>query len=118
MWSSHTPEFFQPDLPVLGPPVFDCKKEELDYTTFRQTSTAINYLKDKAKDSSSSTTVKITSFNAVLAFIWRCKALSNIDTKDRVSTLLNVVDLVKGESTIARFILRHRSASCLFISNM
>ncbi|KAL0452924.1 UNVERIFIED_CONTAM: Anthranilate N-benzoyltransferase protein 1 [Sesamum latifolium] len=90
------PEFFKPDLPaVVGPPVFDCKREELDYTTFSITSRAINYLKDKAKENISSTTTKITSFNVVAALIWRCKALSNDAeyNKDRVSTLLNVVDL-------------------------
>ncbi|KAL0405044.1 UNVERIFIED_CONTAM: Putrescine hydroxycinnamoyltransferase 1 [Sesamum radiatum] len=90
------PEFFKPDLPaVVGPPVFDCKREELDYTTFSLTSRAINYLKDKAKENISSTTTKITSFNVVAALIWRCKALSNDAeyNKDRVSTLLNVVDL-------------------------
>ncbi|KAL0339520.1 UNVERIFIED_CONTAM: Anthranilate N-benzoyltransferase protein 1 [Sesamum radiatum] len=90
------PEFFKPDLPaVVGPPVFDCKREELNYTTFSLTTRAINYLKDKAKENISSTTTKITSFNVVAALIWRCKALSNDAeyNKDRVSTLLNVVDL-------------------------
>ncbi|KAL0341393.1 UNVERIFIED_CONTAM: Acyl transferase 10 [Sesamum radiatum] len=90
------PEFFQPNLPAgLGPPAFDCKREELDYTTFRLTSKAINYLKDKAKGNGTTTT-KITSFNVVSALIWRCKALSKdgeYNNKDRVSTLLNVVDL-------------------------
>ncbi|KAL0402780.1 UNVERIFIED_CONTAM: Anthranilate N-benzoyltransferase protein 3 [Sesamum radiatum] len=89
------PEFFQPNLPVVGPPVFDCKREELDYTTLRRTSKAIDYLKEKAKDNN--TTTKITSCNVVSALIWRCKALSKDggynNKKDRVSTLLNVVDL-------------------------
>ncbi|KAK4424636.1 Anthranilate N-benzoyltransferase protein 1 [Sesamum alatum] len=90
------PEFFKPNLPtIFGPSVFDCKREELDYTTFNLTSTAINYLKNKAKESISSTTTKITSFNVVAALMWRCKALSNDAeyNKDRVSTLLNFVDL-------------------------
>ncbi|KAI3471432.1 hypothetical protein Pfo_030796 [Paulownia fortunei] len=87
------PEFFKPDLPVSGPPAFDCKREELDYKIFKLTSSAINYLKEKAKDSSgSATTTKITSFNVVAALVWRCKALSNYN-KDRVSTLLNVMDI-------------------------
>ncbi|KAL0444772.1 UNVERIFIED_CONTAM: Shikimate O-hydroxycinnamoyltransferase [Sesamum latifolium] len=90
------PEFFKPDPPTdFGPPVFDCEREELDYKVFSLTSTAVNYLKDKAKENISSTTTKITDFSVVAALVWRCKALSN-DTehnKDRVSTLLNVVDL-------------------------
>ncbi|KAL2245741.1 omega-hydroxypalmitate O-feruloyl transferase-like [Sesamum indicum] len=90
------PEFFKPDLPAgLGPPVFDCEREELDYTVFSLTLNAVNYLKDKARESISSTSTKITSFIVVAALIWRCKALSNYTeyNKDRVSTLFNIVDL-------------------------
>ncbi|KAL0452857.1 UNVERIFIED_CONTAM: hypothetical protein Slati_1263800 [Sesamum latifolium] len=52
---------------------------------------------DKAKDNTTTTTTKITSFNVVSALIWRCKALwkdgEYNNNKDRGSTLLNVVDL-------------------------
>ncbi|KAL0354107.1 UNVERIFIED_CONTAM: Putrescine hydroxycinnamoyltransferase 1 [Sesamum angustifolium] len=90
------PEFFKPDLPAgLGLPVFDCEREELEYTVFSLTSDAINYLKDKAGESIGSTTTKITVLRVVAALVWRCKALANYTeyNKDRVSTLLNVVDL-------------------------
>ncbi|KAK6149254.1 hypothetical protein DH2020_016779 [Rehmannia glutinosa] len=92
------PEFSKPDMPaVSGPPVFDCEREELDYKIFKLTTSAINYLKEKAKDNSSSATTKITSYNVLAALIWRCKALSFDDNdhnrEDRVSTLLNVVDI-------------------------
>ncbi|KAK6143596.1 hypothetical protein DH2020_023944 [Rehmannia glutinosa] len=97
----HT-EFFKPDLPSSGPPVFDCEREdELDYKMFKLTFGAINYLKEKAKDhhsstSSSSSNYKITTFNVVAALVWRCKALSNyIDDcdKDKISSLLYAVDI-------------------------
>ncbi|KAG8371809.1 hypothetical protein BUALT_Bualt12G0001800 [Buddleja alternifolia] len=89
------PEFFKPDTSLSGPPVFDCKREELDYKIFKLTPTAINFLKDKAKDETISATTKITSYNVVAALIWRCKALScGADyNKERVSTLLNVIDI-------------------------
>ncbi|KAG8371816.1 hypothetical protein BUALT_Bualt12G0002500 [Buddleja alternifolia] len=95
------PEFFKPDAPAIsGPPVFDCKKEELDFKIFKLTPKEINSLKDKAKPSSEtiSTTAKIpSSLSVVAALMWRCKALScGVDehiNKERVSTLLNVVDL-------------------------
>ncbi|KAL0287684.1 UNVERIFIED_CONTAM: Shikimate O-hydroxycinnamoyltransferase [Sesamum calycinum] len=60
------PEFFKPDLPA-----------------------------GQARESIGSTTTKITVLSVVAALIWRCKALANYTeyNKDRVSTLLNVVDL-------------------------
>ncbi|KAI3471431.1 hypothetical protein Pfo_030795 [Paulownia fortunei] len=89
------PEFFKPDLLISGPPVFDCKKEELEFKAFKLSPSDINFLKDKAKTETNATTTKISSFNVVAALIWRCKALScdGEYNKDRVSTLLNVVDL-------------------------
>ncbi|KAL0444048.1 UNVERIFIED_CONTAM: Fatty alcohol:caffeoyl-CoA acyltransferase [Sesamum latifolium] len=90
------PELFELDLPAgMGPLVLNFKGEESDYTVFSLTSDAINYLKDKATESISSTTSKITVFSVVAALMWRCKALSNYTehNKARVSTLLNVVDL-------------------------
>ncbi|KAL7098125.1 hypothetical protein ACP275_10G185500 [Erythranthe tilingii] len=91
------PEFFKPDLPTgtSGPPVFDCKKEELEFKVFKLTTTDINFLKEKAKRPETI----ISSFNAAATLIWRCKALSygenqnKEEDEERVSTLLNVVDL-------------------------
>lgn len=89
------PEFFKPQLPLSGPPVFDCERETLDYIIFKFTPNDITYLKQKAaKD----TRKKISSFDVVVALVWRCKALSymqehNKEESVRVSTLLNVVDL-------------------------
>lgn len=88
------PEFFKPDLgPISGPPVFDCNKEELEFRVFQVSPSDIIFLKDKAKEAE--TDAKISSFNVVAALIWQCKALSRDDefNKDRVSTLLNVLDL-------------------------
>ncbi|KAK6124602.1 hypothetical protein DH2020_041657 [Rehmannia glutinosa] len=91
------PEFYKPDLPISGPPVFDCKKEELEFRVFKLSPTDINFLKDKAKpaDQTNSTATKISSFNVVAALIWLCKALSceREYNKDRISTLLNVIDI-------------------------
>ncbi|XP_075475021.1 acyltransferase GLAUCE-like [Primulina tabacum] len=89
------PEFFKPQLPDSSPPIFDCKRETLDYIILKFTPNDITYLKQKAaKD----TKKKISSFDVVAALVWRCKALSymqdhNKEESDRVSTLLNVVDL-------------------------
>ncbi|KAL0399862.1 UNVERIFIED_CONTAM: Shikimate O-hydroxycinnamoyltransferase [Sesamum radiatum] len=90
------PELLKLDMPAgSGPPVRDFKTEELDYTVFSLTSDTINYLKDKARESISSTTTKITAFSVVAALMWRCQALSNYTeyNKDRISTLLNIVDI-------------------------
>ncbi|KAK6149253.1 hypothetical protein DH2020_016778 [Rehmannia glutinosa] len=91
------PEFYKPDLPISGPPVFDCKKEELEFRVFKLSPTDINFLKDKAKpaDRTNPIATKISSFNVVAALIWRCKALSceGEYDKDRISTLLNVIDI-------------------------
>ncbi|KZV37910.1 omega-hydroxypalmitate O-feruloyl transferase [Dorcoceras hygrometricum] len=89
------PEFFKPQLPDSGPPAFDCKRETLDYIILKFTPNDINYLKQEA---SKDTTKKISSFDVVAALMWRCKALSYMqedhkEKPDRVSTLLNVVDL-------------------------
>ncbi|GFQ04539.1 omega-hydroxypalmitate o-feruloyl transferase [Phtheirospermum japonicum] len=77
--------------PASGPPVFDCKKEELDFKVFKLSPSDIGFLKDKAKTEASA---RISSFNVVASLVWRCKALSyEPDNKERVSTLLNVIDL-------------------------
>ncbi|KAL0306895.1 UNVERIFIED_CONTAM: Shikimate O-hydroxycinnamoyltransferase [Sesamum radiatum] len=86
------PEFFKPDLPAG-----QSKGEYRFYHT------------------------KITVLSVVAALIWRCKALANYTeyNKDRVSTLLNVVDLrSRLNPPLPNFILRQRSASCLFVGNM
>ncbi|PIN20432.1 hypothetical protein CDL12_06902 [Handroanthus impetiginosus] len=95
------PEFFIPkNLPNSGPPVFDCKKEELVSKIFKLSSSDIAFLKNKATpplaaETNATAPARISSFNVAAALIWRCKALSYDDdcNKDRVSTLLNVVDL-------------------------
>lgn len=92
------PEFFKPDVAaVSGPAVFDCEREELDYKIFKITSSAINYLKERATTTGHTAATKVTSFNVVAALMWRCKALSRKedrpDAGNRVSTLLNVMDI-------------------------
>lgn len=82
------PEFFKPETASAGPPVFDCEKEELEFRVFKLTPTDINFLKEKANKAR-----VLSSFAAVATLIWRCKALSFDNDKERVSTLLNVVDL-------------------------
>lgn len=87
------PEFLDLYLPVgegSSPPVFDCSREELDFKIFKLSPTDIAKLKEKAK---TATNIKISSFGVAAALIWRCKALSDGGEKDRVSTLLNVVDI-------------------------
>ncbi|EYU17601.1 hypothetical protein ABFS82_07G106600 [Erythranthe guttata] len=90
------PEFLKLDLPVgpgSNPPVFDCSVEKLDFKIFKLTTTQISQIKDNI--SKSSKIAKISTFAVVAALIWRCKAFSgNIEyNKDRVSTLLNVIDI-------------------------
>ncbi|KAG8366013.1 hypothetical protein BUALT_Bualt17G0032000 [Buddleja alternifolia] len=84
-------------LPAKNIQALNCVKEELESKIFKLTSNQINYLKDKAKSNdgkkAAMTTTKITSFNAVAALIWRCKALSVDTEKDRISTLLCAVDI-------------------------
>lgn len=87
------PEFFKPDIaPLSGPPVFDCNKEELTFKVFQFSPSDINLLKQKATTSDDE---RVSSLSVVAALIWRCKALSKDDVydKDRVSTLLNVINL-------------------------
>ncbi|KAL8463777.1 hypothetical protein ACS0TY_033648 [Phlomoides rotata] len=87
------PEFFKPDIaPPSGPPVFDCKKEELAFKVFTFSPIDINVLKEKATTEKGA---RISSLSVVAALIWRCKALSKDDVydKERVSTLLNVLNL-------------------------
>ncbi|KAI3470305.1 hypothetical protein Pfo_026968 [Paulownia fortunei] len=91
------PEFLKLDLPVgegSSPPVFDCSREELEFRTFKLSSTDIAHLKDKAKNPTD-INAKISTFGVVAALIWRCKAFSgDIEySKDRLSTLLNVIDI-------------------------
>ncbi|KAL7152895.1 hypothetical protein ABFS83_04G129000 [Erythranthe nasuta] len=64
----------------------------LDSKIFKISPSAINYLKDKANDTTT-TADKITTYNVVAALIWRCKALSNCIDKERVSTLLTSIDI-------------------------
>lgn len=89
------PEFFKPDItPASGPPVFDCKREELDYKVFKFTPTAITYLKEKANGPNPDPKKRISSLTVAASLIWRCKALSNLnEDENRISTLLNVIDI-------------------------
>ncbi|KAL3637340.1 hypothetical protein CASFOL_019639 [Castilleja foliolosa] len=91
--SSPHPEFFTPDLPAAtsGPAVFDCKKEELDFKVFKLTPSDVEFLKEKAK---TETNARISGLSIIASLVWRCKALSfEPDNKERISTLLNVIDL-------------------------
>ncbi|XP_047960578.1 rosmarinate synthase-like [Salvia hispanica] len=84
------PEFFKPDLaPLSGPPVFDCKREKLEYRVFQLSPSHIKLLKEMAESET-----RISSLSVVAALVWKCKALSKQEGgKERVSTLLNVIDL-------------------------
>ena len=71
------PEFFKPDLgPLSSPPVFDCKREELEYRVFQLSPSHIKLLKEMAESET-----RISSLSVVVALVWKCK--------ERVSTLLN-----------------------------
>ncbi|KAL7106435.1 hypothetical protein ACP275_07G113700 [Erythranthe tilingii] len=90
------PEFLKLDLPVgpgSSPPVFECSVEKLDFKIFKLTTTQISQIKDNI--SKSSKIDKISTFAVVAALIWWCKAFSDDMeyNKDRVSTLLNVIDI-------------------------
>ncbi|XP_022747538.1 omega-hydroxypalmitate O-feruloyl transferase [Durio zibethinus] len=83
-----------------NPPVFDVTSEALDFKVFRLTSHNIGQLKEKAKASGGKRNeARITGFNVVTAFVWRCKALSwdketiQGSNLDRVSKLLYAVDI-------------------------
>lgn len=87
------PEFLDLRLPIgegSSPPVFDCPPDELEFRIFKLSPSKISELKEKAKTASDE---KISSFAVVAALIWRCKAFSGGGEKDRVSTLLNVIDI-------------------------
>lgn len=82
----------------INPTIFEATKEELDFKIFRLSSENISNLKIKAKSSinrTNNTNFKITSFNVIAAFIWKCKALSydEENNKDRLSTILYAVDI-------------------------
>ncbi|KAH6757296.1 hypothetical protein C2S52_023502 [Perilla frutescens var. hirtella] len=88
-------EFFKPD---LGPglPVFDCEREELEYRVFQLSPSNVNFLKEMAaKSSETAANARISSLSAAAALMWKCKALSRDGEydKERVSNLLNVLDL-------------------------
>lgn len=90
------PEFLDLQLPIgegSSPPVFDCSREELDFKIFKLSPTHIAKLKEKA--SNTTPNARISSYGVAVALIWRCKAFSGSveKTKDRVSSLLNVVDI-------------------------
>lgn len=77
--------------------VFELTQEDLAFSTFRLTSSDITNLKEEAKSTSGAkaNSTRITSFNAITAHIWRCKALS-CDTgnnMERLSTILYAVDI-------------------------
>ncbi|XP_012841141.1 PREDICTED: omega-hydroxypalmitate O-feruloyl transferase-like [Erythranthe guttata] len=85
-------EFLKFDLPVgpgSTPPKFDCIIEELDFKIFKLNTTHISHLKDDITKTSK--IERISTLAVVAALIWRCKAYS--DDKNRVCTLLNVIDI-------------------------
>lgn len=96
------PEFIklEPTTPdSVGPPVFDCEREELEFRVFQLTPADVTLLKFKAgyghNQKACNGGNKISSYSVVAALIWRCKTLllSSLDQSDRMSTLLNVVDI-------------------------
>lgn len=78
----------------LNPKVFETLQEELDFKIFRFNSSDISSLKEKAKDENAPN-AKITSFNVVTSYVWRCKALScDVENNsERISTVLFAVDI-------------------------
>lgn len=76
-----------------NPTVFQATNEDLVFKIFQLSPENISTLKERAR--SSDEKLKITSFNVVTAFIWRCKALS-CDARNVVekgSTILYAVDI-------------------------
>ncbi|CAA0829924.1 HXXXD-type acyl-transferase family protein [Striga hermonthica] len=89
------PEIFKPMGLALGP-LPQGSNQPLSRTVLKMNSKDIDFLKTKAKFSSTDENVKITSFKVVAALVWRCRALSACDVdknRDRDSTIFTVVDL-------------------------
>ncbi|KAJ8746833.1 hypothetical protein K2173_003839 [Erythroxylum novogranatense] len=99
------PELLKLDSTIpCNAPVFHSTEEPLDFKIFRLSSRHVSDLKDKAKKCPDS---RVSSFNAVTAHIWRCKALSSSlhrdtinhindgddDELERVSTILYAVNI-------------------------
>ncbi|CAN4114954.1 unnamed protein product [Withania somnifera] len=78
----------------LNPTVFETLEKEVDFKIFKLNSSDISSLKEKAKDENAPNT-KITSFNIVTSYVWRCKALScDVENNsERISTVLFAVDI-------------------------
>ncbi|KAJ8551660.1 hypothetical protein K7X08_021675 [Anisodus acutangulus] len=78
----------------LNPTVFETLQEELDIKIFKLNSSDISSLKEKAKDENTPN-AKITSFNVVTSYVWKCKALSfdAENNSERISTVLFAVDI-------------------------
>ena len=73
--------------------VFDSTDEELIFKIFRLSSTDITSLKEKGRPLNGSGGA-VTSFKAVTAFVWRCKALSSDNAEaERQSRILYAVDI-------------------------
>lgn len=90
-------ELLKLEVPIgeeLNPKVFETLQEELDFKIFKLNSNDINSLKEKAKDENAPN-AKITSFNVVTSYVWRCKALScDVENNsERISTVLFAVDI-------------------------
>lgn len=94
------PELLKLKVPIgdesnSSPPVFDGQSDDLAFKIFRLSSDDVSYLKEKTKNETEKTDLKITGFNVVTTLIWRCKALSlgNTADMDRESTVLYAVDI-------------------------
>ncbi|MCD9637969.1 hypothetical protein HAX54_021573 [Datura stramonium] len=91
-------ELLKLEVPIgeeLNPKVFETLQEELDFKIFRLNSSDISSLKEKAKDENAPD-AKITGFNVVTSYVWRCKALSREnyeENPERISTVLFAVDI-------------------------
>ncbi|XP_016507341.1 acyltransferase GLAUCE-like [Nicotiana tabacum] len=91
------PELLKLEVPIgeeLNPTVFETLEEELVFKIFKLNSSDISSLKDKAKDENAPH-AKVTSFNVVTAYVWKCKALSfDVENNsERISTVLFAVDI-------------------------
>ncbi|KAF5176802.1 omega-hydroxypalmitate O-feruloyl transferase-like, partial [Thalictrum thalictroides] len=73
--------------------IFQIMDENLDNKIFHLSSDNILKLKKEAKMSNVEGTDIITSFNVVMAHLWRCRGLSENDPEKKTSTILYAVDL-------------------------
>lgn len=76
--------------------MIDATSDALDIKLFHLNTDSISTLKAKAKLDGSDYKLDpraITSFNVVIAHLWRCKTLATVEDKSKISTLVYAVDI-------------------------